>query len=433
MNAKQAATLERFGARGGETWPKIATRVATAFDLDDLDEELLANTAVLPSGQIMRNAGMLNPHLASCAVIDAEPSGKDFIDSIVRHVKDGVGVGFNMTQYLSANGAPSGIELLHEVSRRYSNRIPFGRTATGVVIDDEQVDAALFLASQIGTLPELRHFSLSLRVTRRFIEQLSVNGMLGPLSTAIHTWGSPGIIIADNIDSLGGRITAANPCVEQHLGSGETCLLASVNLPLLFNKGVKDGLARTGVAASTAARLLCRASQRSSFPDPDSAELALRAPRIGVGLTGWRSLCDDLEIPFGGGHALALANDISQTISEAAHAEAAEERKVLQLGKEAFAFCTSIAPTGAVSLLAGVSPGISAWREGVPVATCKEQILLVASLQRNVDNGISVTVALETNHSIRCLHEDLVLAADLGVKSLSFFRAGIHLRCYGGG
>jgi ribonucleoside-triphosphate reductase len=198
--------------------------------------------------------------------------------------------------------------------------------------------------------------NISLEIDDLWIEQLH-HGQ--PQATAVFTAavqgmlqnGEPGFYHSDNA-SQGetGDVRATNPCGEQPLEDWEACCLGHINLAYYGTD--LDGAIE---AAKLMTRFLIRATN-AQLDDPKQRAIVNQNRRIGVGLTGvqewaaahgvrWSDIPESSELRFFL-EQLAIAVDVeADYYSE-------------ELGINRPIKTRTIAPTGTVSKLAGVSEGI---------------------------------------------------------------------------
>lgn len=164
--------------------------------------------------------------------------------------------------------------------------------------------------------------------------------------------GEPGFWNEDlsNVDEPNKTI-ATNPCGEQPLPELGSCTLGHVNLAALADEGNGDRLFE-------AHRLMTRYLIRATYGDityPKQQEVMERDRRIGLGHLGvqWFANLNGLkfsEIP--GGWMGWLLNSLYNEVEETAQKYARELRIPVPVK------LTTIAPTGSISKLSGVSEGI---------------------------------------------------------------------------
>jgi ribonucleoside-diphosphate reductase alpha chain len=141
-------------------------------------------------------------------------------------------------------------------------------------------------------------------------------------------------------------IISAN-CGEQPLLPYESCNLGSINLANMVKNGAVDW-DKLEATAKLAARFLDRVIDANCYPTEAIREATLRTRKIGLGVMGWADMLVKLGIPYDSDKALGLAEDVMHII----RAEALLE----SIGKNATV--TTIAPTGTLSIIAGVNSGI---------------------------------------------------------------------------
>ncbi len=216
--------------------------------------------------------------------------------------------------------------------------------------------------------------------------------------------GDPGMIFLDRINKDNptpnlGPIEAVNLCGEQPLLPYEACNLGSINLTkFLVNKEsrgtnetketkvVKTSIPSVSFGSSgplaidweslaktieIAVRFLDDVIDAGKYPLSKVDRMVKGNRKIGLGVMGWADLLIKLRIPYDSPEALKLAGKLMKFLSDKAHSAS------MKIGKEKGSFpnfvgskwqkktkymrnaaCTTIAPTGSISMIAGVSSGI---------------------------------------------------------------------------
>lgn len=212
------------------------------------------------------------------------------------------------------------------------------------------------------------------RVRRR----LGARELLGELAESMHATGEPSILFIDTIERANpvpglGPIRATNPCGEQPLLPGESCVLGSLHLPAFLGAGDELDWARLGTAVDDAVRFLDDVIDANQLPDPEIGGATLRTRKIGIGVMGFADLLLLRGVSYGGRDASALAHRIAGFLrarSRAASESLAQERGAFPAwdGRgtpRRNAITLSIAPTGTLRLIAGCSGGIEPFLEPV--------------------------------------------------------------------
>lgn len=173
-------------------------------------------------------------------------------------------------------------------------------------------------------------------------------------------------------------------CGEQPLLPWEACNLGSINLANFVTN--PDGpvysrtvdYARLTEVVKIAVRFLDDVIDVNKYPLPQIRDMCNATRKIGLGVMGFADMLHMLQIPYDSEQALNLANSIMGLIQEVGHATSRELagvrkaypayyelREMYDTGAikdepkmERNAAITTIAPTGSISAIAGVSSGI---------------------------------------------------------------------------
>lgn len=295
-------------------------------------------------------------------------------------------------------------------------------------------------------------------------------------------------------------------CGEQPLLPYESCNLGSINLAnFVLLDGTVD-YARLGEVVRVAVRFLDDVIDVNKYPLPEIDKMTKANRKIGLGVMGFADMLQKMYIPYDTETAFKTATSIMQFIQDVAHDESTKlageksaypsyhklvERCVWDNDTEAKmfrrnAFVTTIAPTGSISAIAGVSSGIEPLfanvfykhymddvyhavinerllRDLESVITDKEQlehvveglksgksilefpeipeatrnvykcahdisskahIMMQSCFQKYVDNAISKTVNFNHDATREEIGEAYKLAYDLGCKGVTVYRDG---------
>lgn len=353
---------------------------------------------------------------------------------------------------------------------------------------------------------------------------------------ATYAWknGDPGMIFLDRINFDNptpqvGPLTAVNLCGEQPLLPYEACNLGSINLTKFVEKeqrtenrelgGVRNvdknvhisqvavhdysgqiGWSRLEYVVRVATRMLDNVVSVCKYPLAKVDRVVKSNRKIGLGVMGWADMLVKLNIPYGSRDSFILAEKLMKFINDVSHDESQK------LGKEKGNFpnfegsrwqkkmkyktmrnatCTTIAPTGSISMASGVSSGIEplfalsyykqvmggvripevnqdllkilqkefknnlakfekikqeviasgniqkikeiskATRELFRTAmdlSAEEHIKMQAAFQKYTDNAVSKTINLPQSASVRDVEKSFILAWKLKCKGITVYR-----------
>jgi len=397
---------------------RVASSVAQAekkfFSKDKQKEiegkffSIMSELQFLPNSPTLMNAGTELGQLSACFVIPVEDSLEGIFGALQNTAlihQTGGGTGFSFSHLRpkgdlvdSTKGIASGPVSFMRIFDTTTEVIVQGGRRRGAnmgVLSCNHPDIGEFVQAKANERA-FSNFNISVAVTDEFmkaVQQGKDYPLINPRSKTVvkkvpareifdlianMAWriGDPGIIFIDEINRYNptpqlGRIESTNPCGELPLLPYESCNLGSLNLSKLVENGsvnwdkLKE-LVWLGV------RFLDDVIEVNKFILPEIEEVTLANRKIGLGVMGFADMLLKLGIPYNSNEAVKIAEKIMHYIqieSRKASAELAKERGAFSNFKGSIydlpgkpklrnATCTTVAPTGTISIIADCSSGI---------------------------------------------------------------------------
>lgn len=497
--------------------------------------KLMTNLEFLPNSPTLMNAGRPLGQLSACFVLPVEDSIEGIFTAIKQAAlihQSGGGTGFSFSRLRSngstvnsTGGVASGPVSFIKVFNSATEAIKQGGTRRGAnmgILRIDHPDILQFLNCKSNT-SEINNFNLSVGITEKFMQAVYEDkdyNLIDPHTKEIkgslsakkvfdiivkNAWqnGEPGIVFLDrlnkdNVVPTLGEIESTNPCGEQPLLPYESCNLGSINLVKMLkhtDKGYVIDYDKLKKTVNLAVHFLDNVIDVNKYPLENIAKMTRSTRKIGLGIMGFADMLLMMNIPYSSEEAVKLGESLMKFINEQGHKaseELAKVRGAFPLFNESIykdktpirnATVTTIAPTGTLSIIAGVSSGIEpvfayAYIRNImdkthmieinPVLknkleslgllsdeliekiatsgtlknikelpdeiknvflsshdiTPKSHVKMQAAFQKHTDNAVSKTVNFQNSATLKDVEEVYNLAFELGCKGTTIYRDG---------
>jgi len=413
LQGRTVETVEELFRRVAVAIAAIDERYDPEADVSKTSErfyQMMTELDFLPNSPTLMNAGCPLGQLSACFVLPVEDSMEGIFDAIKNAAlihKSGGGTGFSFSRLRragaavnSTGGVASGPISFMKVFNAATEAVKQGGTRRGAnmgILRVDHPDIMSFITCK-NNLNELNNFNISVGITEEFMKAAENGGQYDLIDPGSHefvdrldaaevfdaivnsSWstGEPGIIFLDrlnrdNVVPCQGEIEATNPCGEQPLLPYESCNLGSINLARhvkMENGRFVPDFEKLESTIRDAIHFLDNVIDANRYPLEEIEKTTKLTRKIGLGVMGFSDMLLHMEIPYNSEEGVDMGSRIMERINAVGHETSeklAEQRGAFPLFEESIyknkkpirnATVTTIAPTGTLSIIAGVSSGI---------------------------------------------------------------------------
>jgi len=399
---------------------RVAETVAAAEEIYDQEDpgkmaevfyRLMIKLEFLPNSPTLLNAGRNSGMLSAVYYVPVEDNIESIYDAVRNTAlihKAGGGTSFSFSNIRPRGdkmgeiyGAAKGPVELIDVFSRSSYYVKQGGIRNGcntVALDITHPDIEEFIQAKKNP-DALPNFYISVAIPDRYMEKIknredfdlinprtqektaTINAgkLFDLLVDCVWQTGDPGIIFIDRINKASSipnmeGIQSISGCGEATLMPYESSNLGSINLTKMIKMGSQgwevdyDKLDKT---VKLAMRFLDNVIDVNRYPLKQTAEMTKAYRKVGLGVMGFADMLLLLGISYNSDQAVGIAEAIMSFVQEKAHrysSQLAQERGVFPQWSNSLyaaqnlrmrnASCTTISPTGTLSIIAGCSSSV---------------------------------------------------------------------------
>jgi ribonucleoside-diphosphate reductase alpha chain len=446
--------LSKRYCRNGEQPDNVYKRTAEVLSNGDkkLEERLLdlfIKGIFLVNSPALFNSSYSNMFHACCVlpIEDNMESIAQFRYEMTIMFKHGAGVGTNFSKLrakdspLSNGGTSSGIvSLLKAVNQDvdYVKQGGYRRGAVMSILNHDHPEIYDFVMAKLRG--GLDNMNLSVMVTDKFMEKAETNDLFDVISFCAWACGCPGLLFFDRINKDNKLypkevITGTNPCSESPLLDNSLCTLGSINLSRLVRDG-EFSWDRFEEIIEIGVKALKNMNSLGWYPFDSLRENMKQHDPIGLGVMGFADALIKLGLYYDSKETLQFTKELGGILKNTTDS----------LAGESF-YKRIIAPTGSLSILADCSSGIEpvfadVFERNLTVGKIEEtrdiyksqycristeispewHINVLAEWQKHIDGGVSKTINIPKEATIKDVKKAMIQAWRLGCKGITCYR-----------
>jgi len=461
------------GEKPEEVFDRVGKAISSQLNGDEDAKQftdVMKNLDFLPNSPCIRNAGHSN-QVKACFVLPIEDSMESIFKTLQQSAlifKSGGGVGYNFSDLretganLTQGGTSSGVISFLKIYNAITEAVKqggFRRGASMGVLDVNHPEILEFIKEKLQR-GSLNNFNLSVMVDDDFMKgvesgdsvylrsrldgrvikgKFDCDHLFNIITYTAWMNGDPGLLFYDRINKDNPHypkypIRSTNPCGEVPLLPYESCCLGSINLSnfVLENGDFDCDRFRDMVRIGT--KFLIGMNKICEFPIKECYTAQQRWQRLGLGVMGFADMLMKMGIMYDSDDSLKMIDTIGGIM---------QDSKIYAPMSVA---TLSIAPTGSLSIIANCSSGIEPWfsksytrhlthgtvkekRESKYLRTSHQvspdwHLKIQARWQSYIDNGVSKTINLPHDATIKDIANIYMKAWKMGCKGITVFRDG---------
>lgn len=365
--------------------------------------ELLTQGHFLPAGRTLLTADPRSKTIIpNCAVVPPDPQLYRSLMPLT------IGLGSNLNY---VTDVVSTMKILGKIPKPDATGRKPGIMQTLKWDHPEVLD---FIHCKHGVSPcdPLFNMNISLLVPRDEYQKFRHSHIFPYVVESAMVTGDPGILFPI---TRAQHTLATSPCGELWMNPFEVCTLGNINVSHFVDGKGRVKTKELIESTNTSITFLNDVIDRLALPLEQMRIVSKKHRRIGLGIMGFADALRNANVTYGSPQSFMIAHKLAIVMKQTARAKKSEFNNASVL---------ALAPTGGTAMLVDASYSLEPYFKEALSVSVKNQIKMVETWQKQVDNAISKTINLSKYSTFEEAAHVFDLAYKHGLKGITIYKDG---------